>query len=77
MDFEIIKELGVLSESSKGWQKILAVVRWGDGKPKLDIRSWSPDREKCSKGVTITFGEAECLRDLLGDKLYEVESQIV
>lgn len=77
MDFEIIEELGVLSESSKGWQKILAVVRWGDDKPKLDIRSWSPDREKCSKGVTITFEEAECLRDLLGDKLYEVESQIV
>lgn len=77
MDVKIIKELGVLSETNSGWQKIIAIVKWGDGKPKLDIRSWSQDREKCSKGVTLTYEEAELLSDLLNDKLDEVESEVV
>lgn len=77
MDVKIIKELGVLSETNSGWQKIIAIVKWGDGKPKFDIRSWSQDREKCSKGVTLTYEEAELLSDLLNDKLDEVESEVV
>ncbi len=30
-----------------------------------DLRSWAPDREKMSKGATISVAEAKALRDIL------------
>ena len=43
--FEIVKEIGVLSESSKGWKKELNIVSWNDGAPKYDLRDWDPEQE--------------------------------
>lgn len=40
--FEIIKEIGVLSEGSKGWRKELNLVSWNDAEPKYDLRDWAP-----------------------------------
>jgi len=37
--FEIIKYIGILSESSKGWTKELNLIRWNVREPKDDIRS--------------------------------------
>ena len=39
--YEIIKNAGVLSKSSKDWRKELNLIRWGDNEPKYDIRDWS------------------------------------
>lgn len=63
--FKIVKEIGVLSESAKGWRKELNVVSWNDGTPKYDLREWSPDHEKMGKGITLTEEEVEKLRELL------------
>ena len=63
--FQIVKEIGVLSESAKGWRKELNVVSWNDGTPKYDLREWSPDHEKMGKGITLTEEEVEKLRELL------------
>ena len=41
--FEITKELGVISENSKGWRKEFNMVSWNEREPKYDIREWSPD----------------------------------
>ena len=65
--YEVIKKIGVLSESSSGWQKQLNLVSWNGNAPKLDIRSWSPDGEKMDKGVTFTAEEAEILKVLLNE----------
>ena len=65
--FEIVEELGVLSESSKGWTKELNLVSWNGAEPKYDIRDWAPDKEKMGKGVTLTKEEAEKLSELLGN----------
>lgn len=65
--FEIIEECGVLSESSKGWQIELNIVKWGDNEPKYDIRAWSPDHTKCGKGISLTADEISVLRDLLNE----------
>ncbi len=36
--FEIVKEIGVLSESAKGWKKELNLVSWNGKDPKYDLR---------------------------------------
>lgn len=63
--YEITKELGVLSESAKGWTKELNMVSWNDREPKFDLREWAPEHEKMGKGVTLTEDEAEALFELL------------
>lgn len=64
--YEITEELGVLSTSSRGWNKELNKVSWNDGVPKFDIRDWAPEHEKMGKGVTLTEEEARQLYELLG-----------
>ncbi len=63
--FEIKEELGVLSESAKGWTKELNLISWNEGAPKYDLRDWSPDHEKMGKGVTLTADEIQELYKLL------------
>ena len=65
LKFEIIKSIGVLSESSNGWKKEVNIVSWNGGDPKYDIRSWNQDRTKMGKGVTLSSTEIEKLRELL------------
>lgn len=67
--FEIIEELGVLSENEKGWKKELNLVSWNDSEPKYDIRTWSPEHEKMGKGITLTKDEATKLRNILNNNL--------
>ena len=63
--FEIVEEIGVLSESSKGWTKELNLVSWNDREPKYDVREWAPNHEKMAKGLTFTTEEVKRLRELL------------
>lgn len=65
--YNIIEEIGVLSENSRGWTKELNRVSWNGSKPKYDIRDWAPGHEKMGKGVTLTEEEAEMLKDLLSE----------
>ena len=64
--YEIIKEIGVISQTSKGWTKELNLVKWNDRDPKYDIRDWSPERKLMGKGITLTKEEADKLKELLG-----------
>lgn len=64
--YDIVKELGVISQSAKGWTKELNLVSWNGGAPKYDIRDWAPEHEKMGKGVTLTKEEAQELYKLLG-----------
>jgi hypothetical protein len=65
--FEIIKNIGILSESSKGWTKELNLISWNERDPKYDIRDWDPDHEKMSRGVTLTEEELMKLKELLSE----------
>jgi len=64
--FEIVKKIGVLSKSEKGWAKELNLVSWNDREPKYDIRTWSPDGQKMGKGITLSKEELAALKELLG-----------
>ena len=63
--YDIIKEIGVLSENSKGWRKEINLISWNEAAPKYDIRDWSPEHEKMGKGVTLTEEEIETLKNIL------------
>lgn len=63
--YEIKETIGVLSVSSKGWQKEINLVSWNDAEPKYDIREWSPEHDKMGKGVTFTKDEFAKLKEIL------------
>lgn len=69
--YEIVKELGVVAEGSRGWTKELNLVSWNDGTPKYDIRDWAPDHTRMGKGVSLTEVEAKELLSLLKTALEE------
>lgn len=63
--FEIEKEIGVVSESAKGWTKELNLISWNGKEAKYDLRDWSPEHEKMGKGITLSRDELKILRDIL------------
>ena len=65
--YEIIEEIGVLSEGARGCRKELNLVSWNGAAPKYDLRDWAPAHEKMGKGVTLTKDEAKALAALLGE----------
>ena len=65
INYEIIKGIGVLSTSPKGWTKELNLISWNDREPKYDLRDWAPEHEKMGKGVTLTEEELVALKELL------------
>lgn len=40
------------------WTKELNVVSWNGGQPKFDIRDWSSDHQRMSRGITLTEDQA-------------------
>ena len=58
---KITEEIAVLSVSGSGYTKEINLVSWNGAEPKFDIRSWSPGREKCGKGIALTQAEAKNL----------------
>ena len=63
--FEIVEEIGVLSENAKSWKKELNKISWNGSAPKYDIRDWAPEHEKMGKGVTLTDEEMQKLKEVL------------
>jgi hypothetical protein len=63
--FEIVKKVGVLSQSSKGWTKELNLISWNEREAKYDLRDWSPDGQTMGKGVTLSREELVALKELL------------
>lgn len=65
--YEIIEQLGVLSESEKGWKKELNLISWNNREPKYDLRDWSENHEKMGKGITLSKDEAIRLKEILNN----------
>ena len=47
IQYEIVKKIAVLSMSDSGYAKEINLISWNGNEPKYDIRSFSPNREKC------------------------------
>lgn len=54
----IKKHFGVLSKHENGWTREINLVEWNNGPAKYDIRDWSPDHVRMSRGITLTASEA-------------------
>lgn len=69
--FEIKKHYGIISKVSNekrvnhGWAKELNIVEWNGGVPKYDIREWSPDHTRMTRGITLTEPEIRALKEIL------------
>lgn len=63
--YEIVEELGILSENAKGWRKELNLISWNGATPKYDIRDWAPEHEKMGKGVTLSEEEVQNLKKII------------
>lgn len=63
--FDIKKNLGTISESSKGWMREVNVMTWNNKKPKVDIREWDEEHGKMGKGITLSKDELKKLKDIL------------
>ena len=69
IQYEIVKKIAVLSMSDSGYTKEINLISWNGKEPKYDIRSFSPNREKCGKGITLTTDEAAALLKALREEL--------
>ena len=65
--YDIVKHIGKLSEGS--WNKELNLISWNGREPKYDIRDWTHDHAKMSKGVTLTAEELSKLKILIMEEL--------
>lgn len=73
--YEIIEHIGVLKTSSGGWTKELNVVSWNGNPEKYDLREWSEDHKKMSRGITLTPGEAKTLFEWLSERNMTVDGE--
>lgn len=56
--YEIIEKIGVIGRNARNdWTREVNVVVWNESKPKIDIREWSPDHGRMSRGITLTEDE--------------------
>ena len=63
--YEIVMQLGIISQSGSGWVKELNLISWNNRAPKYDLRDWSADHNQMGRGVTLSREELLALRDLL------------
>ncbi len=63
--YDIVENLGVLSENPKGWTKELNLISRNGAKPKYDLRDWAPEHEKMGKGITLSNEEFEALKEII------------
>ena len=66
-NFEIIKHLGIIESYPSEWTKEINLVSWNGGPAKYDIREWSPEHDKMSRGLTLTKEEVVKLMDILSN----------
>ena len=69
IQYEIVKEIAVLSTGDSGYTKEINLISWNGKEPKYDIRSFSQNREKCGKGITVNADEAAALLKALQKEL--------
>jgi len=70
---DIRQHIAVLSEKENGWRRELNIVDWNGIGPKWDIRDWSPDHERMSRGITLTQKEFDKLFVSMQHNAFRIE----
>jgi len=66
---EILDNLGIISEGSKGWNREFNRVSWNGAAPKYDIRDWDETHTKMGKGITLTEEGLRKLKELIDKEI--------
>ncbi|WP_029608784.1 YdbC family protein [Mycoplasma simbae] len=66
---KIVRHIGKIAETSSGYTKELNLVSWNNGEAKYDIRDWSEDHARSSKGITLTVDELKALKAILDEEI--------
>ena len=66
LEYEVKRRIVTLSENPKTqWRKELNYISWNNANPKYDIRDWSPDHQKLSRGITLTDQEMNKIKEMI------------
>ena len=65
--YEITERIAVLSTNARGWERQLNLISWNGNDPKYDIRDWSPDGTRMSKGISLSEEELKTLKGILDE----------
>lgn len=68
-EYEVLKEFGIISQNG-AVSKRVRLVSFGDGPPRLDIRSWRQKQdgtEVLFKGVSLSGAELQRLKEVIQD----------
>ena len=68
ISFKLMDKVGLLAVTPSGWNKELNIVSWNGGAAKYDIRDWSPEHDRMSKGLTLREEELQGLHRILLEK---------
>lgn len=66
--YEIKEHIGIISKTPYGYQKELNLISWNGAEPKFDIREWSEDHQRLSRGIILTEDEMNAICDLLKNR---------
>ncbi|WP_406616718.1 YdbC family protein [Mycoplasmopsis adleri] len=66
---KIERTIGTISLTNGGYKKELNLISWNGSEPKYDIRDWSEDHARSSKGITLTLEELKKLHELITEEL--------
>ena len=68
ISFKLLDKVGLIAVTPSGWNKELNIVSWNGAAAKYDIRDWSPEHDRMSKGMTLREEELQGLHKLLLQK---------
>ncbi|VEU75340.1 Uncharacterized protein conserved in bacteria [Mycoplasmopsis maculosa] len=66
---EIVRHVGDISVTVGGYKRELNLISWNNSSPKYDIRDWSEDHSRSSKGITLSLEELISLKELIEEEL--------
>lgn len=70
--YNIVRNLAVLSQRGN-WNLELNLISWGGRPATYDLRKWSPDHSKMSKGISLSKSELDALAEYLSQTLIPTE----
>lgn len=73
--FEILNQIGVLSEGIKGWKKEFNRISWNGREPKYDLRDWDATHDKMGKGITLTENELRKLKEIIDSEISFLDNE--
>ena len=74
--YEIINNIGIVSERTTGWKKELNRLSWNGREPKYDIREWAPDHKKMGIGITLSEEELRLLKTIIDDEIKLLDAEL-